>query len=211
MPEMVDLKTLERKTYRSYFQDGIIEISLGTVLLGGGIAPLLLEVGVPTPLNMLIFLVPALVFQFAGKYFITRLRLGRVKFGPRRVAARKKLLMVSIPAFIATLVLVILTAAGLFPSESGYRISGLAFTSIIGLGVIGLVGVFAYLNDYPRLAIIGVLVGVGVPVSELLRAAVGSPYGLTITFGTVGLIVLSMGVGLLIQFLRQYPLSAIEE
>jgi hypothetical protein len=68
----------------------------------------------------------------------------------------------------------------------------------------------AFLLDNPRLALLGVIVGLSVIAAELLRDLVGRPWHFLIAYGTAGVIMLIMGALLLSRFIRNYPLLVSE-
>jgi hypothetical protein len=93
MSTRINLKELERKAWRSVFQDGLWDIYLGFLLLTMGMGPVLpsLDTSVIWTLAMLLtFSVLAWLAFWAGKKFITTPRMGLVKFGPQRKAKLKK-------------------------------------------------------------------------------------------------------------------------
>ena len=212
MAQEIDLKELERKAWRSTFHDGITDIGLGMMILAFATGTWLENIGIPFPWNILILAVPALLVSTVGKLIITRPRIGLVKFGPRRKSTQRRLLAIFIVTFLVTVILVILTHIGVFPGQSGDRMSGVALMSIIGLVTITFMGVVAYMLDFPRLFLIGVLIGGSVPVHELLHVVVGAPRALAnlIAYGTAGGVIMLTGLVLLMRFLRAYPLLATE-
>lgn len=201
----VNLKRLERKAWRSTFQDGILDIGLGMMVLAFAFAPSLSTIGIPRPWNILILAVPAFLVSTMGKRLITIPRMGQVKFGPKRKSTQRQLLVIFIVAFLATVILVILTIRGVFLGQSVNGMSGVALMSIIGLVTITFMGVVAYMKGFPRLFLIGVLIGCSVPAAELLYGVVGAPLDNLIAYGTAGGIVMLTGLVLLVRFLRAYP------
>ena len=85
MSHTINLKELERKAFRSTFQDGLWDMYLGFLLLTMGMGPVLpsLNKSVMWTLVILLMLsVLAWLAFWAGKKFITTPRMGLVKFGP---------------------------------------------------------------------------------------------------------------------------------
>jgi hypothetical protein len=166
--------------------------------------------GLPTPWNILILALPALLVQIIGKRVITQPRMGRVKFGPRRKTARKRMLVLSITSTIILVTLVTLTALRIFPGRIAAALPGFGFMAVVALATIALMALVAFLLDYPRLVLIGIIVGLAVMAGELLRNPVGRPWHFLIAYGTAGVIMLVLGMVLLIRFLRDYPLISAE-
>ena len=90
MSQPLDLKALERKAFRSTFQDGLWDLYFGCLLLVNTFMFTFLEN------EQMPWLIPTLAFVllagsaalfWLGKKYITAPRLGHVKFGPER---RKK-------------------------------------------------------------------------------------------------------------------------
>ena len=96
MAENVDLKSLERKAYRSIFEDGVWDLFIGLIILSLGFSTFLSSI---LNLNELWFaIIPTLILNiiaflifFLGKKFITIPRLGIVKFGQKRKSKQQKL------------------------------------------------------------------------------------------------------------------------
>ena len=211
MNPTVDLKALERRSWRSHFQDGLTEISLGLLFIAFAFAQIFEQWGLPTPWNILVLALPALLVQIIGKRVITQPRIGRVKFGPRRKTARRRMLILSIASTIILATLVILTALGIFPGRVAELLPGLGFMAVVALGTIALMTLIAFILDYSRLALIGAIVGVSLMAVEILHEVVGRPWHFLIGYGTAGLIMLILGSLLLIRFLHEYPLISTED
>ncbi|MFC1484710.1 hypothetical protein ACFL5M_06100 [Candidatus Neomarinimicrobiota bacterium] len=205
MHATVDLKHIEQKSWRSNFQDGITELSLGLMFLAFAFAQIFEQLGLTSPWNILVLALPALAISILGKRMITQPRVGRVKFGPRRKTARKRMLVLSITSTVFLVTLVTLTALGIFPGRIAAALPGFGFMAVVALGTIAFMALFAFLLDYPRLALLGVIVGLSVVAAELLRDLVGRPWHFLIAYGTAGVIMLAMGALLLISFMRTYP------
>jgi len=83
----LNLKEIEKKAYRSTFQDGIWDIFLGLLLLNLAFGALLANSGVSHGLNMTILTALGVLILLAfmtGKKRITVPRMGFVKFGQKR-------------------------------------------------------------------------------------------------------------------------------
>lgn len=204
MTEKMNLKEIEKKAYRFTYQDGIYDIMFGVLLLLFALAPIIREfIG----LGYILFLViPAPLILTLGKKYITAPRIGIVKFGLKRRAARKKLVTISVILLIITFILLIMTITKTFPGTLGIILDGFAVPLIIGISTIIGMGVFAYLKDFPHLWVYGLIIGGGIPVAEVLYKTVGTPLDGIITFGIPGILILFYGMLILSRFLRKYPL-----
>ena len=76
----LNLKQIEKKAYRSIYNDGLYDISWGLLLLGFGLSPLLKDVGFPKPFDLFLMPLAALLILFLGKKYLTVPRLGIVRF-----------------------------------------------------------------------------------------------------------------------------------
>lgn len=203
MTQNIDLKQLERKMYKSAsFQDGLIDIFMGFVLLANSFGPLFNSIGIPVPWNFFILSAPAwLIFLYVKKY-ITTPRLGVVKFGSKRKSRRKKLIIANIFAVIITTGCVILTLT------SNLSVSINKYVDIILIGLISFVipiGIIAYFLEFYRMFIFGILILFAWILKAFINKRIEPPFDWIITFGSVGIIFMVVGLVLLIRFLKKYP------
>jgi hypothetical protein len=207
MAQGINLKELERKAWRSVFQDGLWDIYLGLLLLAMAINALLSDMGVPeglsTPLYVVLVLL-AMAVLWAGKRFITTPRMGRVKFGQRR-QARLRWLRVALAASVLVGLLVFLVT--LAPGAGRPAGQGLIrfFPAVWAVSVLALAGLGAYLLDYPRLVLIGAMYALAPALDLALRKLTGLDLSL-LAFALPATVILLVGVAVLIRFLRDYPL-----
>lgn len=204
MPQNLDLKQLERKAFRSTFQDGLWDIYLGLLLLLLWAGPLFLDPIEPSWLRLAarVGVMAAAVLAFvAGKRFITLPRLGSAKFGPTRKAKRRKTAAVYAAAVAAGLLLWILAvAAQRDPTGLGavFRSShtwvGLSIALMAGL----VIGAGAHFLDFTRGYLHAVLYAAAFAAAEVLDTPLGFAIG-----GGIGLVV---GIVCLVRFLRDYPI-----
>ena len=220
MSEKIDLKELERRAFRSTFQDGLWDIFLGLLLLEmaiGTIAGGLLGDADMSPASLvriMLIIVPwpflVLIAFWAGKKFITTPRIGLVKFGPQRKARMKNVRAV---LFVSVLLLVIVFVWGLGARGSGLPewIRGIPLPLFVWpVQTIVVFGLAAYFLDIPRFYAYGVLYGLPLPLGVALakNTDLTGLSSMATTFGVaVGIMVL-IGVILLVRFLRQYPAPA---
>jgi MFS family permease len=210
MTTNIDLKELERNAFKSTYQDGIWDIYLGLMLLPMVIWLLLVAYQENPSTWAVAFTfgfcaVPFFLFRAAKKHLVMP-RLGLVQFGVERQRKRRKLGLAMSLSVLGTAVIVLITAFSLIPIFDNLP----EWAFIVGLVGVKLVIVFsliAYFNDFPRaylygwfyaLSIVNLFTqidkGSGVPILPVLFA------GLMIALGTI----------LLIQFLRDHPLTTHE-
>lgn len=209
----INLKEIERKAWRSFYQDGLMDIYLGLILMASGVSGVLLRTDAPAPWPMAAFLALAgcawLLWQ-AGVRLISRPRLGRVKPGPTARARQNKTLVVSSICLGVTVTLVISTIAmldGGRPADAGLFL--LIAQVVTELSLLLFFGLGAYFLEYRRLYLIGILYAIGVGgillyVMEDLDAAIFA------AFAAAALIVI-MGTVVFVRFLRSHPVPTVEK
>jgi len=217
MSQTISLKEIERKAWTSYFQDGLWDIFFGLLLVSSAVNTWLSDTGVPfstrIPTYIGIMVLGGLVL-WAGKRFITVPRMGRIKFGPARKA---KLNWVRVVLFISVLVIAALFFAGLgikndwLQRPEGWLTGRTSIASaFVTLNFLVVFSLMAYFMDFKRLYLYGVLFAlqevVGVGLRELADVDIGFFIGSAIS----AVIVLLIGMVVLVRFLREYPLPAVE-
>ena len=195
-------KTLERNTYRMIYRDGIFDLAFGSMLIIYSINMYLDINNIDTSLFMRILIVPVVLIFAAIKLFITRKRIGYVKF--KRSRNRKKLIsfIIATAALAFTTVIYILAAGGKMDSSTQNEWVSLLIEFVFLVSVFFLL---AYYTGYYKFYIIGLAMGFGVPVSIYLEPYLGTRYyGLALLF-IVGTVLIVLGIILLITFLNQFP------
>ena len=210
MSEGDELKALERKAYRSTFDDGIWDLFIGLIILSMGLSTFIgtilnLPEGWDTIIPVLILNIIAFLIFYLGKKFITIPRMGFVKFGPKRKVKQLKLKIFLLFMFIVNVILVFLPLTGLIRV---IQIQPLMLTLILGLGVFTFpFCVVAYYLDFTRLYYYAFLAGIGLFLTELLYPIVGSPLDTFLSFGITGGAIVVIGLYYFIRFIKKYPLS----
>ncbi len=195
------LKAVERRAYRSTFNDGIYDIFFGIAFLILGWIPVLRNIGIPGNYEYLPFLVLPLIL-WLGKRYITIPRLGAVEFGPKRKTRRLLFLVVCAAFFFMTLPLLLMPAFQDFGAGLSENV-GLPMT--VGMVAGPLVMIAAYFLDCPRIYIYAALLFFGIPHSGFLYDFVGIPLNSLISFGLPGAAILIYGLTLLVNFMKKYP------
>ncbi len=201
MNDKMNLKEIEKRAWKSYFQDGLFDILLGLLLLSFAFFPFLEQIGVPYLLNYLIAFSPAYVIFFAGKKYITVPRLGRAKFSAERRSKKKKTRIVLTISVVFGLIVFLSTVANIFPLKSNIHFGAVAF----GANAIIVFSLMAYFLDFNRLYLYGWFFAASIFLVESSRSIVGSTYDNVIGFGLFGIIMIFIGAVYFIRFLRKYP------
>jgi len=196
----INLKEIEKQTYRFTFQDGLYDITYGTILISFAIAPILREIIYLWYIAFLIL--PAPLILLLGKRFITIPRIGIVKFKQERNESKKKIKLLISILFPITIITVALTIISIF----NITISG--FIVPVGAGIFALVllSSIAYLIDYPHFYIYAISIGLGIPLTEILEPLIGEPLDALVSFGISGILILLYGVLTLHKFMQTYPI-----
>ncbi|NHJ03286.1 MAG: hypothetical protein EAX90_00520 [Candidatus Heimdallarchaeota archaeon] len=202
MNENIDLEKLEKKAAAAIFQDGIFDISLGHALIAFGIASWLYGV-VPetlsTILGIVIYLAVIIPIWFVN-FFVTRPRLGIVKFGIKR--RRRSTLVITIVSItlIANIVIFIL----LFTDVIQFNGQLYLLAAIFGLIPLVIFTGMAFFLSYNRLYVIGPLFSVAIFLKEFLTLQDLELIS-NIVYTGVGVIIVTIGLVYLIRFLKKYP------
>lgn len=203
MVENIDLKKIEKMAYRFTFQHGLYDIFVGLILIGVGFGPSLYDI-LPTPLNFFIPESFAIIFYLLGMKYIIKPRMGIVKFGEKRKADKKKLMIVMTGSLSITVIAFVWSMSSdsqliLFDSLAGWLIIGLLLATLP-------IATIAYFLDIDRMYIYGVLVGIGIPVIEFLKNDMSYAMASLIVNGGIGSVFVVIGAILLFRFVRKYPI-----
>ena len=209
MNDKINLKELEKKSYRFTFKDGIYDIAYGALLISFALAPILREI---IYLWYIILVIPpAPLIIILGKKYITAPRIGIVKFDKKRRKSLKKMALISAVLVPITIIIFILTIINMFPGNIGLAINGLTVPLAAGIFAIILLSIGAYLIDFPHMYIYGIIIGLGIPINDILHKLIETPFDSLITFGTGGTILLIFGLFTLIKFIQNYPIPKTEK
>ncbi len=193
-----NLKEIERKTYISYHQDGLLDIFASLYIVGFSIGILLdfiwdYSFGLFIPGFLVILVLPLWI---AAKRKITMPRIGYVKFGTggkKVTIIFTGLMVVGAFFFLAFALLVKSSSWADFIFTNGLI--------LVGIGGLTISFLFGYATGLKRLYAYGVLA---------LALFVGGHF-LSVFFAylvlMLGVAVMLVGSYLLIQFVRKYPLK----
>jgi hypothetical protein len=206
MSEKLNLKELERKAWRSFFDDGLWDIYLGLLLALMGVSAFMgnMELTEATHMGIYIGLLIVVMLGFwAAKRFITVPRIGRVKFGTERRKRRIKTSLVLFASVVFGFILFLVlggVARGDISRALPWDVIVPAAWALNMLLVFGLMG---YFLEFERLYFIGLVYAIVLPLDSILRKATELrivPY----MFVIAGFIIIAVGVVYLIRFLRNY-------
>jgi hypothetical protein len=197
MSENLKLKELEKKAFKSTFQDGLWDIQLGLIILG---------IALTSFIKNDYFLIPyyavIIVLVMAAKKFITVPRIGLVKFGKERKKSMNKLRLILVISVLFGLAMVLITKSGMLSGINEFPV-GLIIVSLNFLIVFSLM---AYFMDFERLYYYAVLVAVSFPMAEIMEVNGLISNGSYVFVVPSGIMVIT-GTVLLIRFMREYSVE----
>ena len=200
MSELSDLKQVERESFLIYFNDGILELVVGIIMVGiyG-----CLQYDIPPLIG--VWAAVGLPLWALMKRLITAQRVGIVNFkgeSERRHRRSKQLFRLGLGAFMITGLLVFLLLKKL-SLDFHATFQALPMAPFYLIGIMGLV-ILAWnfrMNRYWYLALLVFLVA---SISPLLNSD-----GL-LGFLLLGIVFMAIGLNLLVKFLRTYPKPKLE-
>jgi hypothetical protein len=210
MSNQLNLKELEQKAFRSIYQDGLLDIYLGLIVICMTYFMFRREdeYGAWNIFLMLACFGLAYAVFWAGKKFVTLPRMGQVTFGPSR--RRKKITLAFLLGAIVAVqvVIVFLSMKGLVNADYSGKLSTLFDEKVLERLIVAELGSFfvgptmiliAYFKDFFRGYYIGILIALAVFLMILFNQPV---YPLLI-----GVLIILPGIVLFVRFLRKYPLQ----
>ncbi len=206
MSTFPDLKLIERKAFRSTYQDGLWDIQVGIIVASMAIYVYRPESGYSA--TNFIWLIVAFAIAnglfWAGKKYLTLPRMGQVRFGPARQQKKKTLAIILGVIVIIQAFLVGFTTLGWLNPGVGQKLLGnynsglLAVAALSSLFVGPPMLLIAYLTDFPRGYYIAVLIALAV----FLMIYTNQPIYPVV----IGALILLPGLTLFIRFLKDYPI-----
>jgi MFS family permease len=195
------LRAVDRKLFKTYFEDGLVDIFLAAWVLMFAIGPLLSGT-LGDFWSSVVFLpfwgVVYLILRYIRKRVISP-RIGSVKWGAMRT---KKLRVGIIVMMVINLVFLGLGIVSfLIPIGSGWAMS-------IRFGVMMLIifSAAGFMLDFNFLYVYGVLAALAMPVGEWLYQKAGfSHHGYPVVFGCLAGIMFVRGLVTFITFLKTNP------
>jgi len=208
MSERISLKELERKAWRSFFQDGLWDIYLGLLLLGMGSGRLASYIGLPEEsgwslLPNLAMSIVSMILLWAGKRFITVPRMGRVKVGQKGKARKRKARMLVTASVLVEVVLFVIELVAYRNPPRRLNLTTV-FPAVYVLNMLVIFSLGAHFLDFSRLYLIGVMYALPVPLDIALDEFAGIDIGFA-AFAAPAAVILLIGTALFIRFLHDYP------
>jgi len=203
MTKRTNLREVEKKTYMSYHQDGLLDIFVGIDVLLFGMGILLLTMTDFSTWFILPAIFPAIMIPIwiSAKKRVTMPRIGYVNFGVR---GANKMIAIFLGLAVAGLGVFMVFGLGASMGEGwALTLRDILISNsmiIIGIGALTISSLFAYTMGLKR------LYGYGLLIFVLFFTG----YFIAIPFGyflvTIGLVIIVSGFVLLMRFIRKYPL-----
>jgi hypothetical protein len=205
----IDLKQIERKAFRSTYQDGLWDIYWGLIVICMGFFIARPEQGYSAwniYLMLASFLVSYSLF-WLGKKFITVPRMGQVVFGPTRKMKKVTLAVILGIVIIFQVAIVLISVVGwlnkiwMMKVDIFLQLGGTERLMVAAIGALFLgpsMILIAYFNDFPRGYYIAILMTLAVFLMILLNQPI---YAVIL-----GLAIVVPGLVLFFRFLQKYPL-----
>jgi hypothetical protein len=203
MTKKTSLREVEKKTYMSYHQDGLLDIFVGIYVLLFGIGILLLTMTDFSTWFIVPAIFPAIMIPIwiSAKKRITMPRIGYVKFGVR---GANKMMAIFLGIAVAGLGTFMVFGLGASMGEGwALTLRDILISNsmlIIGIGALTISSLFAYTMGLKRLYGYGLLIFVLFFTGYFV--AIPFEYFLVI----IGLVIIFSGFALLTRFIRKYPL-----
>jgi hypothetical protein len=197
------LREIEKKTYMSYHQDGLLDIFVGIYVLLFGIGISLMTMTDFSTWFIIPAIFPAIMIPIwiSAKKRITMPRIGYVNFGVRGAG---KLMALVLGLMVAGLGVFTMFGLGASMGEGWALTLRDFFISnsmlIIGIGAVVVSSLFAYTMGLKRLYGYGLLIFVLFFIGHFITI----PFEYLLL--TIGFVIIIGGFVLLIQFIRKYPL-----
>jgi len=201
----ISAKELEKRAFRSTFQDGIWDIYLGMLLLLMGMSVALSRItSLPERTLgalMLVITIFVMIGFFAGKKYITTPRMGVVKFSAER---KKKVMKVRVVLSLSALMgLAIFLGIGRLTSLTGTLPDWIAPLGLFGITSIVVFSLGAWYLDYTRAYLYGWCYALAFPVGIFLQNS--TIFGFLISYAVFSLVMIVPGIILLVRFVREHP------
>lgn len=204
----INLKEIERKAYLSTFQDGLMDIHNGLVVISMALFVYRPADGY-SPVNIILAVLMISLaggLFMAGKKHITLPRMGQVRFGAVRKRKRSTLAIILGVIVLLQIGLLGLTTQGWLNPQAAATINEFLTSHDLMLVVVALIGalivgtamtVIAFFSDFPR----GYYIAIMMSLAVFLMIYLNRPIYPII----LGVLITLPGLILLVRFLKTYP------
>jgi len=211
----LSLHKIERQSWRTTMQGGLIEILFAGMMFAGAASYLVSDLGVPSAActaTLVVLHVAALLLMLRMRKRYILPRVGRAVFGRSRKRRLRWMSAFLAICVLATIALVVLTVLAQRTDVSLLGPIGAApIVAIVAVVVLVPLGVLAIVLDYPRFLLLGGLIVVAEAVIALFERYGAPPHDRTLVYGTIGVVSLTIGLIAFRRFIRRVPRFELEE
>jgi len=211
----LDLKSMERQSWKLLQQDGLTDILFGAIFLSAAVVGVLDE----TPVADGIRIAVLAAIQFGGVIGMILLRrryvaprLGRVKFAAQRVRRTRMMRGFLALCVAVTILLVVLTSlSGKLGFAPFGNLGALGVWLVISAVILVPIGAIAYFLEYPRLLLYGMFLSLAEFLHVVVELPEQLPFAAAYVQGLFSLIAFATGITIFVRFLRSTPKPEIHE
>ncbi|MBC8400650.1 MAG: hypothetical protein H8E14_04095 [Candidatus Marinimicrobia bacterium] len=201
MNTILDLNKLEQSAFRSKFNDGLLDITIGFLFFTFSQIPNLTDLGWgdfwSSTILLPAYLIAWLFYRRMKKYVITP-RAGVFKYGQGRKQKLMRLNIFSLIILSISLILGIISLVKFSPGNWNVPVK-FALVILIGFSLSGW-----YLN-LKRLIVYGFLIALAFVVGELLfRQGLATHHGIPLALGGAASLIIMTGIILLLRFIAKH-------
>lgn len=197
MVQNINLKELEKNTWTSFYQNGLIDIQMGLIFVVGSICMIFSDIRYYL---MSLYVIPILLFILAKKYIVLP-RMGIVKFSRKR--KRKSTILTAVITttlvFLVSLTLIAKTNTNIIPPGIAPQVVISAIILIICLSI-------AFFLNFNRMYVYAFLITGSLILSEIIRANPGIISRAGHAYLLTAAVMICTGGIYLVRFLKKYPL-----
>lgn len=213
MSQLFTPKNAERKIFQlSIFQDGIWDMQIGGMIMLFSFYPITRRLLGPGWNLVLIFGLLAILLGIGAtlKRTVSNPRMGLVKYGKSQKSKLLTMRLIIFGIFLVTSTLAIMLIMQIF--RPNWSPNTPEWLQLLGMDIVfGLfaVAIFSVLSGVFRMwrpFIYGLLLGGSIVATAALRVYVGPEFNYP--FAIAGGIIMAIGLGLLLRFVRAYPIPS---
>lgn len=199
MKGKINLREIEKKSWKLSYGDGLWDIFLGLIIINFFVMMFFPETGIfhIDAVYYLMGMTPAFLILILGKIFIINPRIGKVRFSHAKNTEGRKLTTILSMSAIVGMAVFLIIAFG-----AGTANFGALMFSLNSLIVLSLMG---YVMGLRRLYIYGLFLAAAIPIEEFLYPFIGTPLDRVIAFALPGIAITITGFVYLVRFIKKYP------
>jgi hypothetical protein len=203
----MDLKLLERDAFRRFYEDGLMDVFFGLMLVTMSVGVVLTDwleneaAGMLCMLGISVVLVALLV---VARRRLLRARRGEFRPGPerrRKITATRLVLAGSVLVGVVAFAVAAIAYAGDVPLASIDVLLPLLWF----INAVVVMGAMAFYLDVPRFALYGIVFGIAMPLRVWPDVLWGISVPAWVAFGVPGAVIVIIGLFTFRRFLQRYP------